>query len=87
MAMTPVEISKPLKKRLAKKPPEMQAAILAAISQLREDWRHPGLGCSKLSGTNIYHAKVGRGNRLTFFWEDDRIVLENHCHHDILRGY
>ena len=31
MALTPVEVPKPLKTRLAKKPPEMQAAILAAI--------------------------------------------------------
>ena len=48
----------------------------------------PSLGSSKLGGTgNIYHAKVSRGNRVTFFWEDDVIVVENHCHHDILKGY
>ena len=68
MALTPVEVPKPLKTRLAKKPPEMQAAILAAIRQLREDWRHPSLGSRKLGGTEIYHAKVSKGNRVTFFW-------------------
>jgi hypothetical protein len=87
MALTPVEVPKPLKKKLDKKPPAMQAAIITAIKQLREDWRHPSLASSKLGGAEIYHAKVSKGNRLTFFWEDDRIVLENHCHHDILKRY
>jgi hypothetical protein len=87
MALTPLRIPRNLKKKLEKKPPEMQAAIHACLRQLREDWRHPSLASSKLGGTNIYHAKVGRGNRVTFFWEDDRIVIENHCHHDILKGY
>lgn len=27
------------------------------------------------------------GNRVTFFWDGDVIVIENHCHHDILKGY
>lgn len=87
MALTPVEIPRPLKKSLAKKDAAMQAAILAAIRQLREDWNHPSLASSKLGGTNVYHAKVSRGNRLTFFWEDERIVIENHCNHDILKRY
>ncbi len=87
MALTPVEIPKPLKKSLAKKDAAMQAAILAAIRQLREDWNHPSLASRKLGGTDVYHAKVSRGNRLTFFWEDERIVIENHCNHDILKRY
>ncbi len=88
MAVTPVRVPKPLKKKLAKKPPALQGAILACIKQLREDWRHPSLGSSKLGGTEgIYHAKVSRGNRVTFFWEGDRIVIENHCHHDMLKHY
>lgn len=87
MALTPLRIPKPLKKKLEKKPREMQAAIHACLRQLREDWTHPSLACSKLGGTNVYHAKVSRGNRVTFFWEDERIVIENHCHHDMLRAY
>lgn len=87
MSPTPVEIPRPLKKKLAKKPPEMQGAILAAIRQLRENWRHPSLASSKLSGTEIYHAKVSKGNRVTFFWDGPVIVIENHCHHDILKRY
>jgi hypothetical protein len=85
--LTPIEVTGPFKKKLAKKPAGMQGAIAAAILQLRKDWTYPGLGCNKLGGTNIYHAKVDQGNRLTFYWEDDTIVLENHCNHDILKKY
>ncbi len=87
MPLTPLRVPKTLKKKLEKKTPEMQGAINACLRQLREDWRHPSLESSKLGGTNIYHAKVSRGNRVTFFWEDGWIVIENHCHHDILKGY
>jgi hypothetical protein len=65
----------------------MQGAIIAAIRQLRIDWQHPGLASSKLGGTEIYHAKVSKGNRITFYWDGDTIVIENHCNHDILKNY
>ncbi len=88
MALTPLRVPRNLKKKLEKNTPEMQAAIAACLRQLQEDWTHPSLGCSKLGGTKgIYHAKVSRGNRVCFFWEGDRIVIQNHCHHDILKGY
>ena len=87
MALTPVRVPKPLKKKLDKKPPEMRAAIYACLRQLREDWRHKGLAASKLGGMEIYHAKVSKGNRVTFFWDGPVIVIENHCNHDILKRY
>jgi hypothetical protein len=87
LSLTPVRVPKPLKKKLAKKPAKMQEAVLACIVQLREDWTHPGLRSSKLKGTDIYHARIDGGNRVTFFWEDGRIVIENHCNHDILKKY
>jgi hypothetical protein len=87
MPLTTLRVPKSLKKKLEKKTPVMQGAINAALRQLREDWTHPSLASSKLGGTEIYHAKVSRGNRITFFWDGDVIVLENHCHHDILKAY
>jgi hypothetical protein len=87
MSLTTLRVPKSLKKKLEKKTPEMQGAVNAALRQLREDWTHPSLASSKLGGTDIYHAKVSRGNRITFFWDGDVIVLENHCHHDILKAY
>lgn len=85
MSLTPVRVPKSVRKRLAKKPLKMQKAVLACIVQLREDWTHPGLRSSKLGGTDLYHARIDGGNRVTFFWEDDKIVIENHCNHDILK--
>jgi hypothetical protein len=87
VALTPLRIPKNLRKTLAKKTPEMQGAILGCLRQLQEDWKHPSLNSRKLGGTNIYHVKVSRGNRVCFFWEDERIVIQNHCHHDLLKGY
>lgn len=84
--LTPVEIPRPLKKKLDKKTPQMQAAILACIQQLRTDWRHPGLRAKKLSGTSDFEARVTEGARLTFRWDGPTIVVTNHCHHDILKG-
>jgi hypothetical protein len=40
-----------------------------------------------LAARRIYHAKVSKGNRVTFFWDGPVIVIENHCNHDILKRY
>jgi mRNA interferase RelE/StbE len=84
--LTPVEITRSFKKRLERKTPEMQDAVLACVRQLRIDWRHPGLRAKKLSGTDYFEARVSRGGRLTFIWDGPKIVLLNHCHHDILKA-
>ena len=80
-----VIVPKPLKKSLAKKPPKMQAAILEAVTQLRKDPHHPGLHVHRVQGRqDIFEARIDNKNRLTFFWDEGDIVLENHCNHDIL---
>lgn len=84
--LTPIEATRPFKKKLDKKTPEMRSAILACVRQLRIDWRHPSLRAKKLSGTDFFEARVSRGARLTFIWDGPKIVLLNHCHHDILKG-
>lgn len=85
--LTPMIIPKPLKKSLAKKPPKMQAAILGAITQLRQDPYHPGLHVHRVKGKQaIWEARIDNKNRLTFFWQDGVVVLENHCNHDILNS-
>jgi hypothetical protein len=33
---------------------------------------------------DVLEAYVDDANRVTFFWEDGCIVLENHCNHAIL---
>lgn len=85
MALTKVELRKSFKKRLRKKPPEMRTAIEDAVTQLRKDWRYPGLRtCRVQNKAGVYEARVNGGNRLTFHWDNDTIVLRNHCNHDIL---
>lgn len=84
--MTPVEIRPSFKKRLRKKPPEMRRAIEDAVTQLRKDWRHPGLKAHRIQNkAGVYGARLDRGNRITFHWDGDTIVLRNHCNHDILK--
>jgi len=87
MALTPVRIDKSFKKRLGKKEPKMRASIVEAITRLRKDRDHPGLKTKSLRGQpGIFSARLDQGNRLTFCWDGDTIVLLNHCNHDILSG-
>jgi hypothetical protein len=62
----------------------MQGAILECIDRLSADPHHPGLHTQKVRGTDgVFEAYIDGANRLTFHWEDDVIVLRNHCSHDI----
>jgi len=80
-----VVVDKKFKKRLAKKTPEQQGAVLKCLKLLADDYNHKGLRCSKLGGTkDVYYARASRGSRVTFHWEDGDMVLRNHCKHDIL---
>jgi hypothetical protein len=82
-----VEVPKRFRKRLHKKPPEMQGAIAQCIYQLTTSLTHSGLSVHKMSGFQaVYEAYIDRSNRITFeFGDDGRIVLLNHCNHDVLR--
>lgn len=87
--LTPLRVPKPLRKKLAKKSPQAQGAILGCFRQLRIDWRYPGLRASKLggrvvNGEPVFEPRVTGGDRVTFYWDGPRIVIENHCKHDIL---
>lgn len=83
---TPVELTTHFRRAYKKKPQEMQEVIRAAVTQLRMDWRHPGLRTHRVQGSpGVFDARLDRGNRLTFHWEGDTIVLRNHCNHEILR--
>lgn len=86
---TPVIFPLPLKKSLQKKPPDIQAKLLRCFTQLRENPNHPGLHVHAVRSRgkdNILEARIDRKNRVTFFWDEGTIVIENHCHHDILEG-
>ncbi len=85
--MTPVRTPTRLQKSLAKKDVQSQAAILACVHQLREDWQHTGLHSKKMqgrlvNGNPVFEVRVTKGDRVTFYWDGPVIVLENHCRHD-----
>lgn len=65
----------------------MQEAVANAVAQLRTDHRHPGLRTHRVWGKKgVFEARLDAGNRLTFHWDGDTIVLRNHCSHDILKN-
>jgi hypothetical protein len=83
--LTPVVWPKSLKKSLAKKPHEMQAKILKCVTQLRIDPHHNSLHVHRVNHRpGILEARIDRANRLTFYWDGDTVVVENHCNHEIL---
>jgi hypothetical protein len=65
----------------------MRDTIARAVTQLRRDHRHPGLRTHRVWGQpGVYEARLDAGNRLTFHWDDDTIVLRSHCNHAILKN-
>ena len=86
MPLTPVATEPTWRRRFAKKSIVMQGAILECVTRLREDPSHPSLHVKKMQGhRDVYEARVDKGNRITFHWEQGTIVLRNHCNHDVLR--
>jgi len=80
------EFDKTFKKRLRKKPPFMQAAVLRTVKKLDEDPTRPGLRVKKMQGTSeVWEASIDDANRLTFERHGGDIYFLNHCNHDILK--
>lgn len=76
---------KSFKRRLKRKSPDQQAAILECILRLDENTRASGLHTHRVQGTEgVWEAYVDAGNRLTFHYEAGAIVVRNHCNHDML---
>lgn len=81
-----IEITPSFKKRLSRKTKSKVNAILRCIDRLAENPHHPGLRTSRLGGTEgIFEARASAGDRVTFQYGTDRIVMLNHCNHDIVR--
>lgn len=79
------EYSERFRKRLEKKTPDQQAAILRCIQKLEQHPDSPGLRVKKMRGhENIWEALVDRSNRLTFERHGDKVTLRVHCSHDVL---
>jgi hypothetical protein len=79
-------VPKRFKRRLNKKKPPLQGAILEAVARLAENPRHPGLQTHRVQGhAGVFEAYVDEANRLTFEWNGPVIVLRNHCNHDMIK--
>jgi mRNA-degrading endonuclease YafQ of YafQ-DinJ toxin-antitoxin module len=84
--VTPIRTEPRFKRDYKKKPREMRDSIDKALVQLRADPHHPGLGTHRIRGKpGVWAANLDQGNRLTFHWDGETIVLRNHCNHDILK--
>jgi hypothetical protein len=83
--MPVIEVPRPFRTRLQKKPAQLQGAIARCIKRLGENPRHPSLQTHPVQGARgVFEAYVDMKNRLTFHWDGDRIVLRSHCDHNIL---
>jgi hypothetical protein len=83
----PLSIPPSFKRELARKPVQLQAAILECVARLGDDPRHQSLQTHRVQGTRgvVFEAYVDRANRVTFHWDGPTIVLRKHCNHDMLQ--
>jgi len=74
-------------KRVArKKEARLQVAIARCLELLADDPRHPGLSAHRIQGApGVWEAYVDQANRVTFHYDEGRIVMRTNCNHDILR--
>lgn len=66
-------------------PKQVQQALDKALGFLFDNPRHPSLRARKLPGSDtIWYARIDRGYRFTFQYQDNRILLRRAGTHDIL---
>jgi mRNA-degrading endonuclease RelE of RelBE toxin-antitoxin system len=83
-----IAVDPAFKRRLKAKSDEQRQAIKACIAKLADDPRHPGHQSRRLQSSRekVYYVRIDRGNRLTYHWDGDTIVLRNHCNHKDILG-
>ncbi len=75
--------TKTFKKAFKKKTPDQQGVIERALKLLAEDPRHNSLHTHRIRSVDgVWGARATQGNRITFEWDGDTIVLRNNCSHD-----
>lgn len=85
--MPPLVIPEQFKRLVDSKQAPLVAAITKCVSLLGENPRHPSLQTHRVQGTRnpkVFEAYVDMKNRVTFYWEEDKIVLLNNCNHEII---
>jgi hypothetical protein len=73
-------------KMARRKDKRLRQAIAKCVELLGDNPGHPGLSVHLMQGhRNVWEAYVDSGNRVTFHWEGETIVLRKNCNHDMLR--
>lgn len=81
--MPRLRIPESFDRTLHSKPAAQQGQILKAVRLLGENPRHPGLRTHRVQGVKgVWEARCSQGDRLTFEYGDDCIILRVHCNHD-----
>jgi mRNA-degrading endonuclease YafQ of YafQ-DinJ toxin-antitoxin module len=77
--------SKRFKKARAKKTLAQRTDVDEALRKLRDDPRQNSLHTHKVQGSpGVWESRIDGGNRLTWNYDGEVIVLRMTCHHDIL---
>lgn len=66
----------------------LAGAIAKCVVLLGSNPRHPSLRTHQVRGTRdpkVFEAYVDKKNRVTFHWDEGKVVLRNNCNHDILK--
>lgn len=77
--------TKPFIKQYTKLHPATRGKIDRLLRLMTSDLSHPGLNTKKMSGTDIWEARVDKHNRMTFHITGNLIVLRKVGPHDILK--
>jgi mRNA-degrading endonuclease YafQ of YafQ-DinJ toxin-antitoxin module len=82
--MKKYELTKTFKRSYRKKERKSQESIDNTVRKLLDNTRHPGLHTHPVLGTKgkIFEAYIDDGTRLTFHYEDGKIIFRNNCNHD-----
>lgn len=88
MTSNPLRVPKRLGKKLRSKPEPMQRGIVRCFKRLQENPYYPSLRTKKMQGRGgeIFESRASGANRVTWFWDGPRIVIEDHCKHDVVEG-
>jgi hypothetical protein len=80
------ELTPSFKRRLKRKAPEQQRAVMLTVAQIADGVTTPGLRLHPLQGVPgpVYSASIDRSNRVTFHRKGEKIVFRNHCSHDVV---
>jgi len=76
--------TEPFKRDYKDLPRHVQRALGKALGFLLENIRYSSLRAKKLPGTEIWYARISRGYRFTFQFDNHTIILRRAGTHDTL---